>query len=144
MGVLWCGGRWLDPRWPRQGVGSTTLSCAPPVRFVRAVELCLADLSLGSGPRECGCGELLRAPLGPWCAAAAPCFRLRAVGRYEDTTCQDRRKRGRSGPCFNIRYSLRPQKNNDLGFKICPKKNDVLLNLACVHVHVGMQQSITT
>jgi hypothetical protein len=24
------------------------------------------------------------------------------------------------------------------------KKNDILLNLACVHVHVGMQQSIST
>jgi hypothetical protein len=44
--------------------------------------------------------------------------------------------------CFS--YSLRPKKNDVLGFKICPKKNDVLLNLACVHVHVGMQQSINT
>jgi hypothetical protein len=26
----------------------------------------------------------------------------------------------------------------------CPKKNDILLNLACVHVHVGIQQSINT
>jgi hypothetical protein len=43
-----------------------------------------------------------------------------------------------------IKYSLRPKKNEVLGFKICPKKNDVLLNLACVHVHVGMQQSIST
>jgi hypothetical protein len=42
------------------------------------------------------------------------------------------------------KYSLRPRKNDVLGFKICPKKNDVLLNLACVHVHVGMQQSIST
>jgi hypothetical protein len=41
-------------------------------------------------------------------------------------------------------YSLRPKNNDVLGFKICPKKNDVLLNLACVHVHVGMQQSIST
>jgi hypothetical protein len=40
-------------------------------------------------------------------------------------------------------YSLRPKKNDVLGFKICPK-NDVLLNLACVHVHVGMQQSVST
>jgi hypothetical protein len=30
-----------------------------------------------------------------------------------------------------------------LVFKIC-KKNDVLLNLACMHVHVDMQQSIST
>jgi hypothetical protein len=41
-------------------------------------------------------------------------------------------------------YSLRPKKNDVLGFKICPKKNDVLLNLACVYVHVSMQQSIST
>jgi hypothetical protein len=41
-------------------------------------------------------------------------------------------------------YSLRPKKNDVLGFKICPKKNDILLNLACVHVHVDMQQSIST
>jgi hypothetical protein len=41
-------------------------------------------------------------------------------------------------------YSLRPKKNDVLGSKIFPKKNDVLLNLACVHVHVGMQQSIST
>jgi hypothetical protein len=40
--------------------------------------------------------------------------------------------------------SLRPKKNNVLRLKIYPKKNDVLLNLACVHVHVGMQQSIST
>jgi hypothetical protein len=39
---------------------------------------------------------------------------------------------------------LRPKKNDVLGFKIYPKKNDILLNLACVHVHVGMQQSIST
>jgi hypothetical protein len=37
-----------------------------------------------------------------------------------------------------------PKKNDVLEFKICPKRNDVLLNLACVHVHVGMQQSIST
>jgi hypothetical protein len=41
-------------------------------------------------------------------------------------------------------YSLRPKNNDVLEFKICPKKNDVLLNLACVHVHVGMQQLIST
>jgi hypothetical protein len=41
-------------------------------------------------------------------------------------------------------HSLRPKNNDVLGFKICPKKNDVLLNLACVHVHVGMQQLIST
>jgi hypothetical protein len=41
-------------------------------------------------------------------------------------------------------YPLRLKKNDVLGFKICPKKNDVLLNLACVHVHVDMQQSINT
>jgi hypothetical protein len=41
-------------------------------------------------------------------------------------------------------YSHLPKKNDVLGFKICPKKNDVLLNLACVHVDVGMQQSINT
>jgi hypothetical protein len=41
-------------------------------------------------------------------------------------------------------YSLRPKKNEVLGFKICPKKNDVLLNLATLYVHVGMQQSIST
>jgi hypothetical protein len=41
-------------------------------------------------------------------------------------------------------YSLHPKKNAVLGFKICPKKNDVLLNLACVHVHVAMQQLIRT
>jgi hypothetical protein len=35
-------------------------------------------------------------------------------------------------------YSLRLTKNVVLGFKICLKKNDVLLNLACVHVHVAM------
>jgi hypothetical protein len=40
--------------------------------------------------------------------------------------------------------SLRPKKNDVLGFKICPKKNDILLNLACLHVHVDMQQSIST
>jgi hypothetical protein len=45
---------------------------------------------------------------------------------------------------INMIYSLRPKKNDILGFKICPKKNDVLLNLACVHVHVGMQQSVST
>jgi hypothetical protein len=44
----------------------------------------------------------------------------------------------------DIAYSLGPKKNDVLGFKICPKKNDVLLNLACLHVHVGMQQSIST
>jgi hypothetical protein len=43
-----------------------------------------------------------------------------------------------------MRYSLRPKKNDVLEFKICPKKNDVLLNLACMHVHVDMQQSIST
>jgi hypothetical protein len=32
---------------------------------------------------------------------------------------------------------------NVLGFKICPKNNDVLLYLARVHVHVAMQQSIS-
>jgi hypothetical protein len=37
-----------------------------------------------------------------------------------------------------------PKKNDVLGFKICPQKNDILLNLACGHVHVGMQQSIIT
>jgi hypothetical protein len=41
-------------------------------------------------------------------------------------------------------YSLRRKKNGVLGFKICPKKNDVLLNLARVYVHVGRQQSIST
>jgi hypothetical protein len=41
-------------------------------------------------------------------------------------------------------YSLCPKKNDVLGFEICLKKNDVLLYLACVHVHVGMQQSIST
>jgi hypothetical protein len=41
-------------------------------------------------------------------------------------------------------YSLRPKKNDVLGFKICPKKNDGLLNLASLHVYVGMQQSIGT
>jgi hypothetical protein len=43
-------------------------------------------------------------------------------------------------------YSLRPEKNDVSGFKIYPKKNDVLLNLAYVHVyvHVDMQQSIST
>jgi hypothetical protein len=41
-------------------------------------------------------------------------------------------------------YSLRPKKNDILGIKISPKKNDVLLNLARVHVDVGMQQSIRT
>jgi hypothetical protein len=45
---------------------------------------------------------------------------------------------------FDSTYSLCPKKNDVLGFKICPTKNDVLLNLACVHVHVGMQQSIST
>jgi hypothetical protein len=43
---------------------------------------------------------------------------------------------------FHVSYSLRHKKNVVLGFKIYPKKNDVLLNLACVHV--GMQQSIST
>jgi hypothetical protein len=42
-----------------------------------------------------------------------------------------------------VNYSLRPQKNDVLGFKICLKKNDILLNLVCVHVHVDMHQSIT-
>jgi hypothetical protein len=47
--------------------------------------------------------------------------------------------------CGVCAYSLRPKKNDVLGFKICQKKkNDVLLNLTCVHVHVGMQQSINT
>jgi hypothetical protein len=41
-------------------------------------------------------------------------------------------------------YSLRPKKNDVLILKICPKNNDVLLNLACVHVHVDMQQSVST
>jgi hypothetical protein len=41
-------------------------------------------------------------------------------------------------------YSLHPKKNDILEFKICTKKNDILLNLACVHEHVGMQQSIFT
>jgi hypothetical protein len=41
-------------------------------------------------------------------------------------------------------YSLPLKKNDVLGFKICPKKNDVLFNLVCVHVHVDMQQSIST
>jgi hypothetical protein len=45
---------------------------------------------------------------------------------------------------YNFLYSLRPKKNDVLGFKICPKKNDVLLNLASLHVHVVMQQSIST
>jgi hypothetical protein len=49
-----------------------------------------------------------------------------------------------ASPSLYVKYSLRPKKNDVLGFKICPKKNDVLLNLACVHVHVGMQQSINT
>jgi hypothetical protein len=51
-----------------------TSSCAPPVGFVRAVELCLAGLASAAA------AELLRAPLGPWCAAATPYFWLRAVG----------------------------------------------------------------
>jgi hypothetical protein len=50
----------------------------------------------------------------------------------------------KTGQVKSNKYSLRPKKNDVLGFKICPKKNDVLLNLACVHVHVGMQQSIST
>jgi hypothetical protein len=41
-------------------------------------------------------------------------------------------------------YSLRPKKDGVLGFKIYPKKNDVLLNLVCGHMHVAMQQSIST
>jgi hypothetical protein len=45
---------------------------------------------------------------------------------------------------FKLQYSLRPKKNDVLEFKICPKKNDALLNLACVHVHVAMQQSISS
>jgi hypothetical protein len=32
------------------------------------------------------------------------------------------------------------QKKHVLGFKICPIKHVVILNLACVQVHVGMQQ----
>jgi hypothetical protein len=40
---------------------------------------------------------------------------------------------------LNLNYSLRPKKNDVWGFKICPQKNDVLLNLACLHVYVGMQ-----
>jgi hypothetical protein len=47
-------------------------------------------------------------------------------------------------PCTPEIYSLRPKKNDVLVFKICLKKNDILLNLACLHVHVGMQQSIST
>jgi hypothetical protein len=48
--------------------------------------------------------------------------------------------------CGPVVFFLTPSvpKNDVLGFKIRPKKNDVLLNLACVHVHVGMQQSIST
>jgi hypothetical protein len=45
---------------------------------------------------------------------------------------------------LHMGYSLRPKKNDVLGFKSCTKKNDVLLHLVCVHVHVGMQQSIST
>jgi hypothetical protein len=42
------------------------------------------------------------------------------------------------------RHTPSVQKKFDvLVFKIC-KKNDVLLNLACMHVHVDMQQSIST
>jgi hypothetical protein len=41
-------------------------------------------------------------------------------------------------------YSLHPKKNDILGFKICPEKHVVLLNLACLHVHVGMKQSFST
>jgi hypothetical protein len=39
-------------------------------------------------------------------------------------------------------YSIRPKKNDVLGSKFV--KNDILLNLACLHVYVGMQQSIST
>jgi hypothetical protein len=47
--------------------------------------------------------------------------------------------------CKPIIYSLRPspKKNDVLGFKICLQKNGVLLNLACLYVQVGMQQSIS-
>jgi hypothetical protein len=45
---------------------------------------------------------------------------------------------------FISSYSLHPKMNDVLGFKMCLKKNDVLLNLACLHVHVDMQQSIST
>jgi hypothetical protein len=44
------------------------------------------------------------------------------------------------------RFELLPpsQKERRFRFKIYPKKNNVFLNLACVHVHVDMQQSINT
>jgi hypothetical protein len=38
----------------------------------------------------------------------------------------------------------RPKENDVLGFKICLEKNAVLINLACVYVYVGMQQSLST
>jgi hypothetical protein len=59
---------------------------------------------------------------------------------YMAATPQPRERHSGRG----LAYSLRPKKNDVLGFKICPKTNDVLLNLACVHVHVAMQQSIST
>jgi hypothetical protein len=52
----------------------------------------------------------------------------------------------KSPPDSISRNELLPPSQKEWRFKIqnCPKKNDGLLNLACVHVHVGMQQSIST
>jgi hypothetical protein len=47
------------------------------------------------------------------------------------------------GSMFSL---LLPPSQKERCFRIqkLSKKNDVLLNLACLHVHVGMQQSIST
>jgi hypothetical protein len=37
---------------------------------------------------------------------------------------------------WNVTFSFRPKKHVIVGFKICPQKNVIILNLACVHVHV--------
>jgi hypothetical protein len=43
------------------------------------------------------------------------------------------------------KYILPPsQKEWRFRIQNLSQKNDILLNLACVHVHVGMQQSINT
>jgi hypothetical protein len=117
----------------------------PPGCWAPKLQECVAwpEIGWGSGPGKTG-GSSLRDFCFPkgLLYSFYPCQKCVAVSfsfNFDHLSCLKF--------IINIKnnsYSLCPKKNDVLGFKICPKKNDVLLNLACVHVHVGMQQSIST
>jgi hypothetical protein len=88
------------------GCGLDDFELCPPVGFVRAVELCLAGLSLGSGPRECGRGGV--APRSSQTLVRCR-YSLLPAPRGRGTKTQPDKwdllvrtdeKRGRSGPCL--------------------------------------------